>query len=294
MARSVQGLERGFVGRPRASSTSRSWSHESQKPRSTITVQSIGPYGSRTSNLRSAASRARARVSTSSLVATKRVRVAPGDSPAEPPSGRLRPDVLLELGFAESYAGDPQAAGHLQAALEIAPATTAQVAITLALGRMLQIERVRHAGGGGRKRERAGGRRRAARAPRTGRSAEAAARSGRPAPVLLPRLQRTRVRGTLRGGSAAVKRSAGGCPPAWFAAARARALVLPRLRILTPRARRGAPTPPSPTSRSAHEPKRKHSRPRRSRSPRPSTASARDKWRRTRTSYLRTRPQRVR
>jgi DNA-binding CsgD family transcriptional regulator/Tfp pilus assembly protein PilF len=58
---------------------------------------------------------------------------------AEPPPGRLRPDVLLELGFAESYAGDPQAAAHLEAALDIAPATTAQVSITLALGRMLQI-----------------------------------------------------------------------------------------------------------------------------------------------------------
>jgi len=64
---------------------------------------------------------------------------------AEPPSGRLRPEVLLELGFAESYAADPQAAAHLQAALEIAPATTAQVSITLALGRMLQL--------GGRNRE---------------------------------------------------------------------------------------------------------------------------------------------
>jgi DNA-binding CsgD family transcriptional regulator len=59
---------------------------------------------------------------------------------AEPPSERLRPDVLLELGFAESYAGDPQAAAHLEAALDIAPATTAQVSITLALGRMLQID----------------------------------------------------------------------------------------------------------------------------------------------------------
>jgi len=58
---------------------------------------------------------------------------------AEPPSQRLRPDVLLELGFAESYAGDPQAAAHLEAALDVAPATTAQVSITLALGRMLQI-----------------------------------------------------------------------------------------------------------------------------------------------------------
>ena len=64
---------------------------------------------------------------------------------AEPPSERLRPDVLLELGFAESYAADPQAAAHLEAALDIAPATTAQVSITLALGRMLQI--------GGRNRE---------------------------------------------------------------------------------------------------------------------------------------------
>jgi len=64
---------------------------------------------------------------------------------AEPPSARLRPDVLVELGFAESYAADPQAAAHLQAALDIAPATTDQVSITLALGRMLQI--------GGRNRE---------------------------------------------------------------------------------------------------------------------------------------------
>jgi DNA-binding CsgD family transcriptional regulator len=64
---------------------------------------------------------------------------------AEPPPERLRPDVLLELGFAGSYAGDPHAAAHLEAALDIAPATTAQVSITLALGRMLQI--------GGRNRE---------------------------------------------------------------------------------------------------------------------------------------------
>ncbi len=39
---------------------------------------------------------------------------------AEPPSERLRPDVLLELGFAESYAGDPQASAHLEAALDAA------------------------------------------------------------------------------------------------------------------------------------------------------------------------------
>jgi DNA-binding CsgD family transcriptional regulator len=59
---------------------------------------------------------------------------------AEPPSGRLRPDVLLELGFAESYAGDPQAAAHLEEALDTAAETATQVAITLALGRMLQID----------------------------------------------------------------------------------------------------------------------------------------------------------
>ena len=59
---------------------------------------------------------------------------------AEPPSGRLRPDVLLELGFAESYAGDPQAAAHLTQALDTAAEATAQVSVTLALGRMLQID----------------------------------------------------------------------------------------------------------------------------------------------------------
>jgi DNA-binding CsgD family transcriptional regulator len=59
---------------------------------------------------------------------------------AEPPSDRMRADLLLELGFAESYAGDPQAAAHLEAALGAAGDATAQVSITLALGRMLQIE----------------------------------------------------------------------------------------------------------------------------------------------------------
>jgi len=58
---------------------------------------------------------------------------------AEPPPGRLRPGVLLDLGFAESYAGDPQAAAHLEAALGTAAEPAAQIAITLALGRMLQI-----------------------------------------------------------------------------------------------------------------------------------------------------------
>ena len=64
---------------------------------------------------------------------------------AEPPSGRLRPGILLELGFAESYAGDPQAAAHLEQALDTATGATAQVSATLALGRMLQIAGRNHA-----------------------------------------------------------------------------------------------------------------------------------------------------
>ena len=59
---------------------------------------------------------------------------------AEAPSDALRPDILLDLGFAESYAGHPQAAAHLEAALDAAADATTQVSITLALGRMLQIE----------------------------------------------------------------------------------------------------------------------------------------------------------
>jgi tetratricopeptide (TPR) repeat protein len=59
---------------------------------------------------------------------------------AEPPSEPVRPDLLLELGFAESYADDPQAATHLEAALETATDASAQVAITLELGSMLQID----------------------------------------------------------------------------------------------------------------------------------------------------------
>jgi DNA-binding CsgD family transcriptional regulator len=59
---------------------------------------------------------------------------------AEPPCEPLRPDVLLELGFAESYAGDPQAAVHLVAALDAATGVSTQVSIALALGRMLQID----------------------------------------------------------------------------------------------------------------------------------------------------------
>ena len=59
---------------------------------------------------------------------------------AEPPGESLRPEVLLELGFAGSYAGDPQAAADLEAALATAANVRAQVSIALALGRMLQIE----------------------------------------------------------------------------------------------------------------------------------------------------------
>jgi DNA-binding CsgD family transcriptional regulator/tetratricopeptide (TPR) repeat protein len=59
---------------------------------------------------------------------------------AEPPGERLRPAVLLELGFAGSYAADPRAAADLEAALGSAADVTAQVSVALALGRMLQIE----------------------------------------------------------------------------------------------------------------------------------------------------------
>jgi DNA-binding CsgD family transcriptional regulator len=59
---------------------------------------------------------------------------------AEPPAEPHRPNVLLELGFAESYAGDPQAMAHLEAALDAAATPAAKVSITLALGRMLQLE----------------------------------------------------------------------------------------------------------------------------------------------------------
>ena len=59
---------------------------------------------------------------------------------AEPPPAPLRPGVLLELGFAESYTADPQAAAHLEQALDTAVETAVQVSITLALGRMLQID----------------------------------------------------------------------------------------------------------------------------------------------------------
>jgi DNA-binding CsgD family transcriptional regulator len=59
---------------------------------------------------------------------------------AEPPSPLLLPGVLLELGFAESYAGDPGAAAHLEAALDLATDIAAHMSATLALGRILQID----------------------------------------------------------------------------------------------------------------------------------------------------------
>lgn len=59
---------------------------------------------------------------------------------AEPPTEPVRADVLRELGFAESSAGDPLAATHLEAALETAADPRAQVAIALELGALLQID----------------------------------------------------------------------------------------------------------------------------------------------------------
>jgi DNA-binding CsgD family transcriptional regulator len=58
---------------------------------------------------------------------------------AEPPPELVRPDLLRELGFAESYADDPQAATHLDAALDAATQESAQVAIALELAALLQI-----------------------------------------------------------------------------------------------------------------------------------------------------------
>lgn len=57
---------------------------------------------------------------------------------AEPAPELVRPDLLAELGFAESYAADPKAAAHLEAALETAADASTQVAIALELGIMLQ------------------------------------------------------------------------------------------------------------------------------------------------------------
>jgi DNA-binding CsgD family transcriptional regulator len=57
----------------------------------------------------------------------------------EPPSEHVRPELLRELGFAECYADDPQAATDLEAALETATDERAQVAIALELAAVLQI-----------------------------------------------------------------------------------------------------------------------------------------------------------
>jgi hypothetical protein len=56
-----------------------------------------------------------------------------------PSRPRARGGVLLELGFAESYVGDPAATDHLDAALDAATNRAAQVAATFALGRMIQL-----------------------------------------------------------------------------------------------------------------------------------------------------------
>ena len=58
---------------------------------------------------------------------------------AEPPSAERRATVLLNLGFAESYDGDPDAAHHLDEALACARDRSAQIATTIALGRILQL-----------------------------------------------------------------------------------------------------------------------------------------------------------
>ena len=54
----------------------------------------------------------------------------------EPPPAPAHPALLLELGFAESHAGDPEAAGHLREAIEVAEGRE-RLAATLALGRTL-------------------------------------------------------------------------------------------------------------------------------------------------------------
>lgn len=82
--------------------------------------------------LRAAASTATANGAPDSAVAYLRRALV------EPPSEFVRSDLLVELGFAESYAGDPQAATHLEAALETAADASTQVAIALELGIMLQ------------------------------------------------------------------------------------------------------------------------------------------------------------
>lgn len=57
----------------------------------------------------------------------------------EPPAPPLRALILLELGSAESYVGDPDAAEHLEAALGAAPDLATRLTATFALGRVLEL-----------------------------------------------------------------------------------------------------------------------------------------------------------
>ena len=59
---------------------------------------------------------------------------------AEPPPEPVRPDLLRQLGFAESYAEDPLAVTDLEAALEAATDASAQVTIALELAAVLQVD----------------------------------------------------------------------------------------------------------------------------------------------------------
>ena len=93
-----------------------------------LLVTDPGEDGWAVNILRSAARAAVAHGAPDSAVAYLRRAVA------EPPSGPLRPELLLELGFAQSYAGEPRFATDLAAALDAAADPTAQVSITLALG----------------------------------------------------------------------------------------------------------------------------------------------------------------
>jgi DNA-binding CsgD family transcriptional regulator len=58
---------------------------------------------------------------------------------AEPPPASRRPQLLLELGFAESYAGMAETFEHLEHALELAQDAAARSSTAMALGRMLEI-----------------------------------------------------------------------------------------------------------------------------------------------------------
>ena len=85
-------------------------------------------------SLRAASRRAHASGAPESAVAYLRRALA------EPPSQPVRSRVLLELGFAEYYAGDRQAAAHLREALQTTTDAATQVSITITLGRILQLD----------------------------------------------------------------------------------------------------------------------------------------------------------